>query len=252
MLSKQPLCLVLLIFITALLGISVTSNFLLFKRAKLYYLELNKTRLDPAELSYYTHQDLPQKKGDRPRVIFFGDSRAESWLSPESEAYEWFNRGIAGQTAVQTSQRFAAHVEPLHPDVVVVQVGINDLKTIALFPERRDEIVANCLANIRRIVVDAQRIGSTVIVTTIFPTGEIPLARRPFWSDKIEGAITQVNGEILTLAGEQVIVLDSFQLLAGAQRKLPRNYQKDELHLKPMGYAPLNQALLTALEKSQY
>ncbi|NEO84515.1 MAG: SGNH/GDSL hydrolase family protein [Spirulina sp. SIO3F2] len=232
------------------LSASLTLNWLLFKRAKFYYLELNEVRLDPAEVGYYP-ESPPEKQSDRPRVVFFGDSRAESWPAPEQKAYEWLNRGIDGQTSVQVWQRFPEHVIDLQPDVVVVQVGINDLKTIGLFPQRRDEIVANCISHIHQIVTTAEVLGATVILTTIFPVGDIPLERRPFWSGEIEQAIAQVNAEIQTLASDRVIILDAFGLLADEQGKNQRAYQKDELHLTPAGYAQLNPELLAMLAQEK-
>ena len=73
------------------------------------------------------------------------------------------NRGVFGQTTAQVLGRFDAHAAPLLPRVVVLQVGINDLKAIPLLPHRRDEIVADCKANLREIVrrsTDAGAISS--------------------------------------------------------------------------------------------
>lgn len=38
------------------------------------------------------------------------------------------------QTSAQVVWRFAEHIAPLQPDKIILQVGINDLKTIPLFP----------------------------------------------------------------------------------------------------------------------
>ncbi|NJK68936.1 MAG: hypothetical protein HC789_06100 [Microcoleus sp. CSU_2_2] len=43
-------------------------------------------------------------------------------------------------------------------------------------------------------------------MTTIFPVGEVPLERKPFWSDEISRAIKEVNAYIATLAGEKTLV----------------------------------------------
>ncbi|MFM7426294.1 MAG: SGNH/GDSL hydrolase family protein [Elainella sp.] len=130
-----------------MLGGSAALNFLLYRQAKTYYLELNQTRLDPLGLAYYpvNQTEAPTAQS---RVVFFGDSRADSWTPPEIKGYEFINRGIPSQTSVQASQRFSAHVATLKPNLIVIQVGINDLKTIALFPERQTEIVASCKTHI--------------------------------------------------------------------------------------------------------
>lgn len=237
-------------FLGVLLGGSVWLNFRLFNQAKHYYIELNATRLDPVGLNHYPTNATPIDSQTL-RVVLLGDSRAASWILPTDSGYQVINRGIPSQTTTQTIARFASHVRPLNPDVVVLQVGVNDLKTIALFPERRDEIVANCKANIQRIVQEAERAGAVVILTTIFPVGEIPLERKPFWSDAIAEALQTVNAEIKTLADKQTIVLDTFPILADPQGVMLPQYSVDELHLNESGYTALNQELLKIIRSLQ-
>ncbi|MGF1522456.1 MAG: SGNH/GDSL hydrolase family protein [Leptolyngbyaceae cyanobacterium] len=149
--------------------------------------------------------------------------------------------------AIQVAQRFDHHVRPLQPDAVIVQVGINDLKAIGLFPGRREAIIAACKAHIQQIVEDSTAIGATVILTTIFPTGAVPLERQPFWSDAIAEAVVEVNNYLFTLANEQVIVLDTFTVLANSQGQVLPKYSRDELHLNAQGYAVLNDELVRLL-----
>ena len=125
-------------------------------------------------LAYYSSAPIP-RSFDGARVVFLGDSRAAGWPAPEADGYEFINRGVGSQTTTQTLQRFNAHVRPLQPDVVVIQVGINDLKTIPLFPEQRDMIMANCRANIKQMIDAAQALEANVIVSTILPVGKVPL-----------------------------------------------------------------------------
>ena len=145
-------------------------------------------------------------------------------------------------------QRFKYHVNSLKPNIVVIQVGINDLKTVALFPERRNLIVANCRANIKRIVDDSKNLGAVVILTTIFPVGEVPLQRKPFWSDDIAKSVNEVNAYIATLAEDKVIIFDAFSILADSQGMMLK-YGSDELHLNNQGYEILNKELVQLLDK---
>ncbi|WP_309739938.1 MULTISPECIES: SGNH/GDSL hydrolase family protein [unclassified Chamaesiphon] len=227
-----------------LLGSSIFINFLLYNRAKQYYFELNQTRLDPVGLSYYAQNLQQVTNSTKSRIVFFGDSRAASWTSPQLDGYEFINRGIPSQTSIQTIERFSAHVRLLKPKIVVIQVGVNDLKTIALFPERKQEIIANCQANINRIVSETKSLGAVAIVTTIFPVGEVPLERKSFWSDDIAVAIKEVNTYIATLADDKTIVFDTFPLLADARGMMLDKYRLDELHLNPQGYALLDRELV--------
>ncbi|NJK73683.1 MAG: SGNH/GDSL hydrolase family protein [Microcoleus sp. SU_5_6] len=163
------------VVVLAVLGSSIALNTILYSRAKRYYIEVNQTRLDPFGLNEYPTNLQQVTKTDRTRIVFFGDSRAASWNPPNISEYEFINRGIGSQTSVQTIQRFAAHVTPLKPNIIIIQVGVNDLKTIALFPDRRDAIVANCKANIRRIVEESKNLGAAAIVTTIYSSDELHL-----------------------------------------------------------------------------
>ena len=234
---------ILSIALLLVLGSSIFLNILLLGRAKQYYRELNQTRLDPLGLNDNPVNAQPVTNTKQTRVVFFGDSRAASWIAPNLSEYEFINRGIGSQTSVQAIERFAYHVISLKPKIVIIQVGVNDLKTIALFPERRNSIIANCQGNIKRIVDESRNIGAVVILTTIFPVGEVPLERKPFWSDDISRAIKEVNAYIATLAGEKTIVFDTFPILGDTQGMILPKYRRDELHLNAQGYEILNQNL---------
>ncbi|WP_293129384.1 GDSL-type esterase/lipase family protein, partial [Microcoleus sp. bin38.metabat.b11b12b14.051] len=210
------------------LGSSIILNILLFSRAKQYYRELNQTRLDPLGLNDHPIDAQPVTNTKQTRVVFFGDSRAASWIAPNLNQYEFINRGIGSQTSVQTLQRFTYHVSSLKPKIIIIQVGVNDLKTIPLFPERRNAIVANCQGSIKRIVEESRKLGAVVIVTTIFPVGEVPLERKVFWSDDISRAIKEVNAYIATLAEEKTIVFDTFPILGDSQGMILPKYRRDE------------------------
>lgn len=238
----RPLLLALLLLAFAASGIL---NVLLYRRADLNYRRLSEAQLDPYGLK---HPDFPpdaagpSTRPDSPVVVFFGDSRARAWPAPAVPGVRFVNLGIANQTTEQVRGRFDAHVAPLSPRVVVVQAGINDLKAIPLLPGRRDEIVADCKANLRDVVRRAMAGGAVVVVTTIFPPGDVPLDRRPVWSPDIERAVEEVNADLRTLASDRVIVLDAWKLLEDHSR-LRDGYGLDTLHLNARGYEVLNAEL---------
>jgi len=130
---------------------STLLNVYLFQVAHQYYLALNGTRLDPLGLLYPTRADIstPITNTAPSRVVFFGDSRAQQWPTPSrGKQFVFINRGIGAQTSVQVAARFEQDVVPLHPQIVLIQVGINDLKTIPLFPARQEQIIQHCKENI--------------------------------------------------------------------------------------------------------
>lgn len=243
------LILAIVLFSVILLA-SITLNFYLFNRGQQYYLQLNETRLDPLGLSYYS--SVPDQQGlispEKVTVVLFGDSRAAAWPAPPNlSEFEFVNRGIGAQTSAQCAQRFDDHVSPLHPQIVIVQVGINDLKTIPLFPERKEVIIARCKENIQEIVDRSTALGATVILTTIFPIGRVPLERRPFWSDDVALAIDEVNAHISSLQSENIIVFDSYSILADNKGLVRPEYSQDFLHINAKGYEALNHELTHVL-----
>jgi len=235
--------------LTILLLGSVALNYFLFDQGRWYYTQLNAARLNPLGLDYYdiTANQRHRTNPDLIRVVFFGDSRAASWPSPDLNRFEFLNRGIGSQTTKQALLRFDYHVKPLQPQVIIVQVGINDLKTAPLFPERTESIIVNCEANIQQVVARSTDIGATVVLTTIFPTGKVPLERRPFWSDDVVLAIDEVNSFIRSLEGENVIVFDAFSILADDGRMTNPEYGQDLLHLNAAGYERLNEEIVHIL-----
>jgi lysophospholipase L1-like esterase len=215
--------------------ISITLNLFLYTQGREYYLQLNETRLDPLGLSYYPSVSSPEAltTSRQTSVVFFGDSRAASW-------------GIGAQTSAQTLYRFEAQVKPLQPQIVILQVGINDLKTIPLFPERKEAIIANCQTNIQQIVTQSASNGATVVLTTIFPIGQVPWERQPFWSPEVAQAIDEVNTFIRSLEEQNVIIFDADSVLV--DNSMARDeYFQDTLHLNPTGYEALNVELARIL-----
>lgn len=238
--------LIILAVVSIILVLSLVLNYFLFTRGEQFYLQLNELRLDPLGLSYFTNI-TPANSGS-PLVVFFGDSRAANWPSPNDEKFEFLNRGIGSQTTVQVLERFDAHIAPLMPKIIVIQAGINDLKTIPLFPEDRETIVTNCKNNIQQIVDKSLSLGATVILTTIFPIGEVPIERRPFWSDEVGQSINDVNSYIRSLEADKVFILDAYPFLSGTNGKIKPEYGYDLLHLTDAGYIRLNEELVPLLQ----
>jgi lysophospholipase L1-like esterase len=230
-----------------LFSISVGLNYYLFDFAKQYYFQLNGLRLDPLGLDSFPTGERGEEKADEVRVVFFGDSRAASWNAPAIEGFEFLNRGIGAQTSVQVRARYEEHIRPLSADILVVQVCINDLKTIPLFPTEKENIIKNCQNNIQEITTLANEDGATVILTTVFPVGQVPLERELFWSDDIAEAVVEVNGYINSLSSEQVFIFDAYTILAD-EHELAESFRFDELHLNSAGYEALNKELVVLLK----
>lgn len=247
--SNRMFLIVFALLATALIG-SLVLNVILIKHSRNYARHFNATRLDPLALGMYsgeTNQATTMDTNTK-RVVFFGDSRAYQWPFPtHHDQVQFYNRGIEGQTSTQAALRFDAHIPPLRPDVIIIQVGVNDLSAIPWFPQQQADIIANCQANIAAIVTKARDLGATVILTTIFPAGPVPFEQRMFASVDVAVAIAEVNSYITALADEGVVIFDTAAVLADAQGVVREAYSSDYLHITPAGYDALNRELVRLL-----
>jgi lysophospholipase L1-like esterase len=74
---------------------------------------------------------VPPLQKDEQRVVFMGDSITDIWGSNKYGPFfpdkPYINRGIGGQTTPQMLIRFRPDVIDLHPKVVVILAGTNDI-----------------------------------------------------------------------------------------------------------------------------
>jgi lysophospholipase L1-like esterase len=240
---KKRVCLLGLIALIVALIVSIQLNIQLYREAADNYRDLNGVRLDPLGLNVYAAANQQSLPAERSVVVFIGDSRAAEWTAPNLSNFTFVNRGIGAQTTAQVLGRFAQDVAPLRPGIAVIQVGINDLKALPLFPEQRASIVQNTKDNIMKLIQLSLDAGAKrVVVTTIFPLGEIPWERRLVWSADVAVAIDEVNSFLASLASDRVEIMNTSAIIAQHETVLPV-YRRDFLHLNPAGYAALNQEL---------
>jgi lysophospholipase L1-like esterase len=240
---------VIIWLLAILLVASVGLHLCQFIISRHYYAEMLSVRLDPfgeGEVISARHQVTEHGV----ELLVLGDSRAFSWPRPSTVAKERFrNLGVNSQTTAQILGRIQGDPLSTKAEIVVLQAGINDLKSIPLFPERKDEIVSACKTNIRSIVEHCAEQSDIVIITTIFPPGTPSLARRPVWSSDIATAVEEVNDFLVTLATERILILDSAALLKAENGRLDRRFAKNTLHPNKIGYERLNRELRSMIER---
>lgn len=93
------------------------------------------------------------------------------------------------------------------------------------------------------MLAEAKQIGATVILTTVFPVGDLPLEQRIVWSPVIAKVVTAVNEKIRSKASNTVYLFDTFKLLVNERGLLNREFACDELHLNEAGYAHLTELI---------
>ena len=232
-----------------LLVCAIAINILLYKYAFKYYRTSNQIRLDPLGLQHVSPRIPSLSKNDtgKPVVLFYGDSRAAQWPFPNTDNYRFINLGIAYQTTAQIYRRSFFQEKLLEKaDIIVIQMGINDLKNIAIFPSRQEQIVQNCQNNIKLLTDKLGKMQKHVILSTIFPTGKPGFLRQFFWSEKVTSACKEVNSFIRSLAGNNITILDAFSSVNIDHFNAV--YAKNLLHLNLTGYKTVNLELLHILE----
>src|SRR5436189_1976121 len=111
---------------------------------------------------------LPPPAKDEQRVVFMGDSITDGWkLDQYFPGAPYVNRGISGQTTSQMLLRFRSDVIDLHPRVVVVLAGTNDLSA------NTAPISLEGIENNYRSMVDlAHASGINVVFASVMPISD--------------------------------------------------------------------------------
>ncbi len=234
----------LFVLLALALAASLVLNLSLARRVRSYYAQWQYALLHPLGLTAYPTGNAAASEGNQteePLLVLFGDSRAAQWpaAAPDAGLADWrvVNRGLGGQTSEAVRARLAAHVLPLQPEVIVLQAGVNDLRMIPLFPEQERAIIERCRDNLVATVRAARASGATVVVATIIPLGPTPLRARRW--QPVRNAINEVNGSLLALAGDGIVVIETGPLL-GDGTTVASTYAQDWLHLNERGYSVLN------------
>ncbi len=103
------------------------------------------------------------------RVVFFGDSRAAWWDVPVLPRLRCVAVGVPGGAAESLARQFRTIIQPLRPDTVVVQMGVNDLAGLTARSPDSAQRIAAAVDAIGVVVRQAHNLGASVILTTIFP-----------------------------------------------------------------------------------
>lgn len=229
----------------ALIG-SLIGNWFLYNKAILFYTREAQVRLEPFSLRYAEqNESLREKAKTKTRIIIFGESRCGMWTPFHAENWgdvEIVNRGIGGETTPQILLRMKDDVISLDPDVVILQMGDNDLKTMAMLPHRKQRIIEQTYENIATIAQSLSDLGIEVIITTIFPPAPIELLRTPLWSDEVNTSIDDMNQRLIAFEYPRVVTADCDPILRDGKYIKPA-YSIDTLHLNGEGYAALNEGL---------
>ncbi len=192
----------------------------------------------------------PDWAANTTRTLFIGDSRIAQWPLPTPPAgYSFINRGKGGETSLHLTQRLAPILTTHRPDLVILQIGINDLVAASLAPKQAPVVMANLETHLEQIIQTIHATDAQLILLTITQPARPSFVRRNFtWSPRIHQHATQINEMILAQAAPPVVkVLDTNALFEAGSGPLDPKWALDALHHTPKAYSTLSQALLQEL-----
>jgi lysophospholipase L1-like esterase len=192
---------------------------------------------DFAELKRYREADaalgLPVTKENR--VVFLGDSITDYWKLADyfsGKPYVVLNRGIDGQTTPQMLVRFRQDVIDLHPAVLVVLAGTNDVAGVT-GPARNEDIEANyaSLAELARLHHIRVVFASLLPVNNYTDDAKESFALRP------RERILALNAWLKDYCAKNALAyLDYFSAMVDDKGMLKRELSDEGLHPNAAGY----------------
>ena len=196
------------------------------------------------------NQRLPAPRPGRPRVVIIGNSITEGWVKEDSaffrgKTYEYVGRGISGQASGQTVLRFRPDVIDLHPAVVVLLVGTNDVAE-----NNGPYNPQTTMNNLMSMCELARAHGIRVVLGAVAPSTDF------WWRKGLDPApkIVALNQRIKAYANQQHFAYyDLHTALKNDQNGLKKAYGEDGVHPNLAGYRVmeplLNQAVAAALKR---
>ena len=178
------------------------------------------------------------------RVVFFGDSITDIWkLENYFAGKPYVNRGIGGQTTPQMLVRFRQDVIDLHPKVVVILAGTNDIAGNT-GPMRNEDIEAN-YASFAEL---ARANGMHVVYSSILPVHNYTDRSKDFFAQRPMSRVLELNRWLKDYCEKNNIVyLDYFSAVIDDKGLLKKDLADDGLHPNDAGYkimAPLAEAAI--------
>jgi lysophospholipase L1-like esterase len=191
------------------------------------------------------------------RVIFFGDSITDIWhLDEYFPGKPYLNRGVGGQTTPQMLVRFRQDVIELHPRVVVILAGTNDIAGNT-GPMRLEDIEANyaSMAELARLH------DIKVVYASVLPVNNYTPKSQDFFAQRSPEKILTLNAWLSNYCSSSspsdsrssspgpnhCLYLDYFSAMVDDKGLLKKDLSEDGLHPNAAGFkvmAPLAEAAI--------
>jgi lysophospholipase L1-like esterase len=203
---------------------------------------------DFGERSRYRNGDAalgPPASGEN-RVVFIGDSITDYWkLADYFPGKAYINRGIDGQTTPQMLVRFRQDVIDLHPGVLVVLAGTNDVAGVTGRTSNED-----IEANYASMAELASAHHIRVIFASLLPVNNYTEDAKESFALRPRERILALNTWLKNYCAKKGLVyLDYFSAVVDDKGMLKRDLSDDGLHPSVSGYkimAPLAQKAIAS------
>jgi lysophospholipase L1-like esterase len=195
---------------------------------------------------YDDNQRLKSQPDDPARVVFLGDSITDMWnLTQYFPGKPYVNRGIGGQTTSQMLVRLFPDVINLHPSVVIILAGTNDIAR-----NTGPQTIGMIQDNFRAIVELLQKHNIAVVLCSLTPISDYTRAKQSV--QRPPSDIQALNNWLKNYA-EQVHAsyVDYYSALADVGGFLKEGHSGDGLHPNDKGYALMAPMVQAAIEKAR-
>jgi lysophospholipase L1-like esterase len=200
-----------------------------------------------ANLDYYKNEniELGSLSKDESRIVFFGNSITQSWKDMNPTFFSdksYVNRGISGQTTPQMLIRFRTDVIDLHPDILILLAGTNDIAG-----NTGPTTLKAISDNIKSMAELAKTNGIKVIISSVLPVYDYP------WNPGLNPAekIVTLNEMLKNYADQnEILYLDYFASMVDERNGLKEEYTYDGVHPNEEGYNVMTNLVKKAIEKA--
>jgi lysophospholipase L1-like esterase len=200
--------------------------------------------LDWGQRCRYQRENAALPPASPVRVVFLGDSITEAWalFEPDFFGPDALNRGISGQTTAQMLVRLRADVLDLHPAVVHIMAGTNDIAG-----NTGPTSLADIQGNIASMVEQVRAHGARVILASVPPAAKIP------WRPEVSplASVAAMNDWLRRYAArEHLVYADYTSVLDDGHGGLKRELSEDGVHPNAAGYSMMRPLAAAAIRRA--
>lgn len=201
---------------------------------------------DWANMSFYDNANDSVKILDQEhrQVVFMGNSITFNWNKLDRQFFKdngYIGRGISGQTSSQMLVRFRQDVINLHPKIVVVNAGTNDIaENGGIY---REDITYDNIVSMAEL---AKANDIQPVLTSVLPVKDY------YWNRSvtdIDAKIVSLNNRLKKYAEDNNIpFLDYYAFTNDGEGKIIESYARDGVHPNMQGYRLMEQKIKFLLD----